>query len=241
MSHLKILAAQINPILGDLSGNTEKIIAAIQRAQKQKADLVVFSELALTGYPPEDLLLFHDFIPAVEEHLQKIINATTQIAVIVGLPRTNPNRFEKPLYNSAAIIDNQQLVDYADKILLPTYDVFDERRYFESGEEVKVWNFKGYEIGISICEDAWGHSESLKYVHYRRDPISDFKEKKIDLMINLSASPYSYNKFNQRINVFSQVVSKLNCPLLLCNQVGGQDSLIFDGRSFFLTQKGIEG
>lgn len=134
---MRILIAQINPIIGDLAGNSEQIIQGIHRSRSQGADLVVFPEMALSGYPPEDFILLPHFMEAVAERLEEIVHAASGIAVIVGLPRYNPYKLEKTLYNSAAFIQNQMLIDFADKILLPTYDVFDERRYFEPGKPSK--------------------------------------------------------------------------------------------------------
>lgn len=235
---MHILVAQINPRVGDLKGNTELIIQRIRQGKSQKADLVVFPELALSGYPPEDFVLLPHFMEAVSNHLHEIIQASDGIGVIVGLPRYNPQKHEKGLYNSAALIQNQKLIDYVDKILLPTYDVFDERRYFEPGEQVKIWNFNGFKIACTICEDIWQHSGLFQTI-YKRDPIIEFKEKKPDLMINISASPYSINKFNSRSKICINAARSLGCPIILCNQVGGNDSLIFDGYSLFADPRGL--
>jgi NAD+ synthase (glutamine-hydrolysing) len=231
---MKILAAQINPIIGDLKGNTQKIIAAIQRGKTQQVDVVLFPEMVLCGYPPEDFLLLPHFLDAIQAHLQEIIEATTGIAAIVGLPRYASHSTQAILYNSAAILENGKLVDYADKILLPTYDVFDERRYFEPGEEVKVWSFKGGKIAVTICEDIWQHSGILQTTYYQRDPVLELKKKNPTLLLNLSASPYSLDKFETRLNVCKRASQTLGCPLILCNQVGGNDSLIFDGCSLWV-------
>lgn len=236
---MKILAAQINPTIGDLSGNTQLIINGIMRGQRQKADLVLFPELSLSGYPPEDFILLPHFMESIACHLKKIIEATQDIAVIVGLPRYNPHKFEKILYNSAALIQNGQLIDFADKILLPTYDVFDERRYFEPGIEAKTWQLKGENIAVTICEDIWQHSGLLQCTQYKRDPILELKEKKPTLLLNLSASPYSTAKFERRVQVCQKAARTLSCPVILCNQVGGNDSLIFDGYSLFVNKEGL--
>ncbi len=229
---MKVLLAQINPTVGDIKGNTEKIIQAIKRGKEKRVDLVIFSELVLTGYPPQDFLFLPHFLDSLEEHLNQIIDATYSIAVILGLPRRNPHKKEKPLYNSAALLIDGKLIDYADKILLPTYDVFDERRYFEPGEVVKVWDFCGYKMGITICEDLWQHSGLLQLADYHRDPILELLAYQPTLLINISASPYSLAKFQTRLKVGLAAAKKLNCPLLLCNQVGANDSLIFDGYSY---------
>lgn len=235
---MKILLAQINPIVGDLKGNTEKILQYIEKGREKKADIVLFPELALTGYPPEDFLLLSDFIDAVNLQLQTIINASKNIAVIVGTPRKNPDETEKFLYNSAAIIYDGKLIGFRDKSLLPTYDVFDERRYFEPAKENNIWEFKGKRVAITICEDIWQHSSLLRETDYRYDPIKDFQKQKPDLVLNLSASPFNLAKFVERSKVCAAAASSLNCPFVLCNQVGGNDSLIFDGYSFYYNNRG---
>ncbi len=236
---MRILIAQMNPTIGDLKGNTEKILRSIENGRKQGVDLVVFPEMALTGYPAEDFVLLPNFMESVAKHLERIVQASKDIGVIVGLPRYNPSTLEKECFNSAAMIVDQSLVDYVDKMLLPTYDVFDERRYFEPGNGVKIWSFKGECLGITICEDLWQHSGLIKTTYYRRDPIDELKKHHPTCLINLSASPYSLNKFKDRMDVCSKVANTLQCPLVLCNQVGGNDSLIFDGYSLYVTPKGL--
>lgn len=236
---MRILVAQINPIIGDLAGNTERIIQAIQRGRSQGVDLVILPELALSGYPPEDFILLPHFIEAVDQRLQEIVQATDGIAAIVGLPRYNPYKLEKTLYNSAALIQNRELIDFVDKILLPTYDVFDERRYFEPGEHAKTWTVNGQKIGITICEDLWQHSGFLTSTSYRRDPILELKMQQCSCVVNISASPYSLDKFHTRLQVCLSAARSLSCPVILCNQVGGNDSLIFDGYSLYTNPSGL--
>lgn len=236
---MRILLAQINPIIGDIDGNTEKILLGIKEAYKARAELVVFPELCLTGYPPEDFLLMPHFIEAAERALQKIIQKCIGITAIIGTPRINYDRKEKGLFNSAAIVQNQTLMGYQDKILLPTYDVFDECRYFEPGSGARVWNIYGKSVAITICEDIWQHSELLNMTHYRRDPIKDLQPFYPDVLVNLSASPYSVGKLANRFKVGSLAASTVMCPLLLCNQVGGNDSLIYDGYSFCVDGAGL--
>jgi NAD+ synthase (glutamine-hydrolysing) len=230
---MKIAIAQLNPIIGDLEGNSKKIIKEIREAQHLGADLILFSELALTGYPPEDLLLLPHFIDAVGKKLDEIILATEGITAIVGLPRRSNLKTGKPLFNSAAIIENQSLIGFHDKILLPTYDVFDERRYFEPGQDIKTWVIKGERVAITICEEIWEHGKVDDRVSYIRDPIADLKEHQAELLLNLSASPYSFNKFSRRLEVCRRAALSLNCPVILCNQVGANDSLLFDGQSIY--------
>lgn len=235
---MKVLIAQINPIIGDLPGNRDKIIAAIQQGRERNAELVLFPELALTGYPPEDLLLLPHFLEQVEKELTEIIRATTGIIVVVGTPRKNPDKQEKFLYNSAAILRDGSLLGYYDKMLLPTYDVFDESRYFEPGVGAKVWNLNGVRVAVTICEDIWQHSDLVNWTVYRSDPIADLETLRVDLVLNLSASPYSLEKAERREAVVSKAAETLMTPVALCNQVGGNDSLIFDGYSAYCNADG---
>lgn len=230
---MKILAAQINPIIGDFLGNTKKIIDSLERARQNKADIVLFSELTLTGYPPQDLLLHDAFMEDVQKALEKVMAASHGLMVVVGLPRHNPNREEKPLYNSAAVLINGTLVGYYDKWLLPTYDVFDERRYFGEGKSLGIVEYKGKKIGVTICEDVWQPFES-----YPRDPIAELALLQPDFVLNLSASPYHYQKPDKRIKVCIEATRKLKCPMIMCCQVGGNDQLVFDGNSCFVDKNG---
>jgi NAD+ synthase (glutamine-hydrolysing) len=236
---MRIFAAQINPTIGDLQGNTQLILQMISRGKKQNADLILFPELALSGYPPEDFLLLPQFMEGIEKHLEEIVQASKGTIVVVGLPRRTPLQGEKILHNSAAIIQDQKLLGYVDKSLLPTYDVFDERRYFEPGEPSKVWSLNGEMIGITICEDLWQHSNFLNTTHYKRDPVLELKGLNPTLLLNLSASPYSLLKFRTRLKVCLKAAKTLGCPVILCNQVGGNDNLIFDGHSLAVNQDGL--
>ncbi len=235
---MKILLAQINPVIGALTPNANKMIQAIEQGKKRGADLVLFPELSLTGYPPQDLLLIPDFIEGVQTQLQNIIESTQDIIAIVGLPRLNPDQKEKPLFNSAAIIQNKKLLGFQDKSLLPTYDVFSERRYFEPASQIKTWCLKNKNIAITICEDIWQHSALLKEAIYRKNPVEELDKLKPDMILNLSASPFSLMKLSSRLKVCSHAARTLSCPLIYCNQVGGNDSLIFDGYSLYMNDQG---
>lgn len=236
---MKILIAQINPTIGALNSNTDKIIHAIEEGQKNKVDIVLFPELALSGYPPQDLLLLPHFIDAVEKNLEKIIEASSDIIVIVGLPRRNRDLKEKNLFNSAAIIQNKKLIGYQDKSLLPTYDVFTEKRYFEPATSCKIWNLNGKKVAITICEDIWQHGKVLTETIYRTNPIEELIPQAPELILNLSASPFNLGKLEKnRLKVCSKAAFSLKAPLILCNQVGGNDSLIFDGNSLYMNSQG---
>lgn len=233
---MKVLAAQINPIIGDISGNIHKILKAIDAAKASGCDLVITSELAVTGYPPEDFLLLHDFIQKTEDALLPLKEASKGIALIVGTVRRNDIKGEKPLHNSAAIFQDGKLLGWQDKILLPAYDVFDERRYFEPGSQSKTWEIGKHKVGITICEDIWGHNQSIPY---KQDPIDALSGQSLDLLINLSASPFHSEKIHSRMGVCQAAARTLKCPVILCNQVGGNDSLIFDGRSLLINAEGF--
>ena len=231
---MHIALAQLNPVIGELTKNQNRIVSAIQRAKEQKADLILFPELATTGYPPEDLVVQDHFCEAVEQSLQEIIRATQGIVAIVGTLRRDR---AGNLFNSAAVIEDGVLLGYHDKVLLPTYDVFDERRYFHPGGEPKIWLLNGKKVGITICEDIWQHGGAVN--RYRRDPISELATNPPDLLLNLSASPFSSGRVNLRLQLCQTVAETLKCPVALCNQVGGNDSLIFDGNSLVVNAKGI--
>ncbi len=235
---LRILVSQLNPTIGDLEGNTQKILQTLERARMQAIDVVLFPELTITGYPPEDLLLHPSFIDAVDRNLERIIHASYGLSAIVGLPRRNLQGQGKPLFNSAAIIEDGKLIGYQDKWLLPTYDVFDERRYFEPGTNMQVWNFKGKKTGIIICEDIWQHAGFVSGTRYPRDPVLELAPFKPDLLLNLSASPYQFQKPDVRVSVCAKAAKTLKCPVILCCQVGANDQLIFDGYSIYVDKEG---
>jgi len=235
---MKVLVAQINPTIGALTENTRKIIGVLDRARAQKVDLVLFPELTICGYPPEDLVLHSAFIDDMEKCLEEIIHASTEIISLVGLVRRNLQSGGKPLLNSVAIIQNGKLIGFQDKALLPTYDVFDERRYFEPGKSVYPWLLKGMNVGIIICEDIWQHSGYTGGTRYSMDPVLELKRYKIDLLLNLSASPYQFQKPYVRVNVCVKAANTLHCPVLLCCQVGANDQLVFDGYSIYVNEEG---
>jgi len=232
------MISQINPTIGDLQGNTAKILEGIEAARRTNAELVLFPELTISGYPPEDFLLLPHFIDAVEKQLDVIVKASTGISVVVGLPRNSHEHAEKYLFNSAAIINDGRLLGFHDKILLPTYDVFDERRYFDPGTDVRCWQLHGKKVAVVICEDQWRHAGCVETTRYNRDPIAELQSQSPDVLLNLSASPFSVTKFDKRLTVCSEAAKTLGCPVILCNQVGGNDSLIFDGYSIFVDRSG---
>lgn len=234
---MRIALCQINPTIGDLAGNSKQIVKALETARNANAEIALFPELTLCGYPPEDLLLHDDFIVACEKALEALLPHCQGIVALIGLPRKTSTGSEKPLYNSVAVIENGQLLGFYDKCLLPTYDVFDERRYFQPGKEVRLWELAGKKVALTICEDIWQHARELLWSSYE-DPLLKFQGHPPDLILNLSASPFSANKAHLRQEVCRKVARSLGCPVLLCNQVGANDSLIFDGHSIAISSSG---
>jgi len=235
---MKILVAQLNPTVGDLDENTDKILASMELARKKGADLVLCPELSICGYPPEDLVYHRDFIDKMELQLERIAKASQGLIVLVGLARRTVLEGEKHLHNSAAVIFDGKILGFQDKWLLPTYDVFDERRYFEPGHSTRVWEIGGKKIGIIICEDIWQHAGYVDYTRYARDPVLALKPLKPDVLLNLSASPYQFQKPDIRVNVCAKAAKTLNCPVILCCQVGANGQIIFDGYSVHVNEKG---
>jgi NAD+ synthase (glutamine-hydrolysing) len=237
---MRIQATQINLTVGDIEGNTRKVLEGLNRARKANVDVVLFPELTLLGYPPEDLLLDGRLIDALEKKLAEIAPATAGLFVAVGVARRASHGKEKFLHNSAAIFIDGALVGFKDKALLPEYDVFDERRFFEPQmvDGPAVYPYKGHRIGVTICEDAWQHAGILEYSHYSRDPIRELSEQKIDVLLNLSASPYHRQKRDTRVTVFMKSAKTLGCPVVMCSQVGANDQIVFDGHSLYINRKG---
>lgn len=237
---MKVMLAQLNPTVGAIEANAEKIIQGINLAKQQDVHLILFPELALSGYPPEDLLLRDSFIEENSRALERIIAATAGIAAVVGMPSWIDSK-KKSLANSAAIIDNGSLLGFQHKKLLPTYNVFEERRYFTpSQEKAKLWTIGEWRIGITLCEDIWGHSSFClpEAYYYCTDPVKELAVLKPDLVLNLSASPFDISKSAIRKQVCCRAAQTLGAPLLLCNQVGGNGALLFDGNSLLVDGSG---
>lgn len=234
---MKIAVAQLNYMIGDFDGNFQKIKNAIEEAITQNIDLILFSELAVCGYPPRDFLEFKHFIDQCELDIQKICAvAQDKIAVVVGAPSRNPKKEGKDLYNSAYFIAKGKIQYIAHKTLLPTYDVFDEYRYFEPNHDFNIVEYKNKRIAISICEDIWdtGAENPL----YKINPIAELAKHQPDILLNLSASPFNYNQAKKRIDVVRKNASQFNIPVFYCNCVGAQTELIFDGGSIVMNGNG---
>lgn len=233
---MKIALAQLNYHVGNFEANTHKIIAAIKEAQGNGADLVVFAELCICGYPSRDFLEFAEFIALCEESAKQIAAACQNIACIIGLPTVNSSPEGKDLYNSAYFIENGVVKAVVNKALLPNYDVFDEYRYFEPSDEFNCIEFKGHRIALTICEDLWNNIDNPLY---RIRPMDVLIKQGPDLMINIAASPFAVNHDQERMMVLSYNAQKYQLPLFYVNHVGAQTELIFDGGSMVYDAQGI--
>ncbi len=233
---MKIALLQLNPLVGDLKGNGDLIARAVRRVD---VDLAVTSELALLGYPPRDLLLNADFVQHSWDILKQLAMDLKGFSpVLVGLAEPNPGEVGRPLYNSAALLRNGQVERTFHKTLLPTYDVFDEDRYFEPACAPQILDIGNMELGISICEDIWNDRDFWKRRRYHTDPIEELVKAGARAVINLSASPFTVGKQAHREAMLSSIARKYEVPFLYVNQVGGNDELIFDGRSCFFDGRG---
>ncbi len=235
---MKIALAQTNPLIGDFSRNSEKIISIARQARAQGCDMVIFPELSLCGYPPQDLLERASFLVDHEAALQKLVSSISGIAVLCGALEPHTGESGKPLHNSAVLFENGKILFTTRKRLLPTYDVFDEARYFEPGGTSEVFLYKGQKLGISICEDIWNDKDSFAGKLYAAEPVTEMIEAGADLLINIAASPYHIGKHRLRLQTFSTLASANSVPLLYVNQTGAQDSLLFDGRSMAMDNEG---
>jgi NAD+ synthase (glutamine-hydrolysing) len=233
---MNIALAQLNYHIGNFEENTRKILEAIGKAKAAGADLVVFSELSVCGYPPRDFLEFEDFISKCYAAVDLIREAADTIGVIVGSPARNPRKKGKELFNAAWLLYEKEIKGVAHKTCLPNYDVFDEYRYFEPGFEWKVLPFKGKHIALTICEDIWNMGDNLLY---RACPMDQLIHQHPDLMINISASPFDYDHDDDRKEVVRQNVLKYGLPMYYCNAVGSQTELVFDGGSVVYDAQGV--
>ncbi len=235
---MRIGFGQINTTVGDLSGNREKILDAYHSLAAQGADLVVFPEMAICGYPPRDLLFKRRFVPDVEETLTEIAAATGGVPALVGYVETNPAANGRSFFNSVAWCENGEIRISARKCLLPTYDVFDEDRYFQPATAPATWRWRGLEVGLTVCEDIWSRPEAAFHHGYEFDPVGALAARGIDLLINVSASPWHCAKSRIRESFIADAARKCGCPAVYCNAVGGNDELIFDGRSLAVDRDG---
>ena len=239
---MKIAIAQLNPTIGDISGNSNLILEAAKKATVEGANLLLTPELSLIGYPPRDLLIDPSFIAAAGAQLQQLAQVLPpELAVVVGtiVPNTDGVKLGgKSLFNSAVLLQNGAVKQVFNKRLLPTYDVFDEDRYFEPGENSSYLTLGEVKIGVTICEDLWNNEEFWGKRSYAGDPISDLAKLGVDLVVNLSASPYSVGKRGVRSAMLQHSAIRCGIPIVYANQVGGNDDIIFDGSSFAVNRKG---
>ncbi len=241
-NNMKIAIAQINPTIGDLLLNAQKILEAAQRAASSGVRLLLTPELSLCGYPPRDLLLNPSFVEAMGITLQNLAqDLPPNLAVLVGTVEQNLNAHisgGKTLFNSMALLEDGKVKQIFHKRLLPTYDVFDERRYFEPGLQANYFTLDNIHIGVTICEDLWNDEQFWGKRSYAVNPIADLAILGVDLVVNLSASPYTVGKQQFRETMLRHSAVRFQQPIIYANQVGGNDDLIFDGRSFALNRQG---
>jgi NAD+ synthase (glutamine-hydrolysing) len=227
---MKIALAQIDPTIGDLPGNTQKHLDAIAAAKAEGAALVVFPELSILGYPPRDLLAKGRLIEDVADAIDEVTRACKGIAALVGFVRRTPGGQGRPLQNAAALLADGEIKHTHIKTLLPTYDVFDETRYFEPGDRLGCFELAGQTIGVSICEDLWD-AEALGVELYGDDPVGHLKGAGAEIIINMAGSPFQSGKAHLREELFARQAKRHDTPILYVNQVGGNDELVFDGSS----------
>lgn len=239
---MQIALAQLNYHVGNFNHNAEKIINTIQEAEKKGAELVIFSELSVCGYTPHDLLEQHDFIEKAQQTLHFIAKHCINTAAIVGVPMVNPSNKGKKLYNAACLLADGKVVEQRNKSLLPTYDIFDEYRYFEPNEDFSIIEFKGERIALTICEDLWDKQPSAymgaRGELYKKSPMPALMKQKPTLIINIAASPFSYNQGQVRKKVLVENACKYQLPIVYVNQMGANTELIFDGDSMALNAEG---
>ncbi|WP_320663835.1 NAD+ synthase [Prochlorococcus sp. MIT 1223] len=239
---MKVLLLQLNPLVGDLAGNSEKIIASYQQANEEGVDLILTPELSLWGYPPRDLLFDTHRLKEQKEILNymadKIRIDAPDCSLIVGIAEQSLDRLLPNLFNSLVLVANGKWEIVARKQLLPTYDVFDEKRYFRPFSHSSTINIKtlkrNWKLGLTICEDLWVEENLQGQRLQGANPIEQLKESKVDILINLSASPFSQSKKSLRQNLAAKASTNLKCPVIYLNQVGGNDELVFDGASFVM-------
>ncbi|MDI6740962.1 MAG: NAD+ synthase, partial [Candidatus Edwardsbacteria bacterium] len=238
---MKIVIAQLNPVVGDLAGNLAKVRQALEQTRTDNPDLIVFPELFLTGYPPKDLLERPSFLARVKAALDEAVKLSADFpaGILLGAPVQNGKHAGKGLYNSAVLIHKGAIVGAQHKSLLPGYDVFDEARYFDQANEIAPIEFKKEKLGVTVCEDAWNDPQLWGGRRiYSNDPVEKLVQKGATILINVSASPFETGKEEIRFNLISGHAARHRLPFVYVNQTGGNDELVFDGRSFAVDAKG---
>lgn len=235
---MKIALVQLNPVIGDFRRNSEAIRQWAERARAAGCSLAVFPELALSGYPPQDLLERPAFLADHDRALRQLLADISGIGVLLGAVTRHTGATGKPLHNSAILCENGAVLATLHKRLLPTYDVFDEARYFEAASRSPIVSYQGLSLGITICEDIWNDPALFPRPLYAADPVAELAAGGLDCLINLAASPFHQGKQHVRRAIFANLCRRHRLPLLYVNQVGGQDSLVFDGGSLAMDQQG---
>ena len=235
---MRVTIAQINTTNGDLSGNTDKIVKAIEKARSDASDLVVFPEVAIHGYTSQDWFQDRDIVLHALDPLDKIIPATEGITAVVGTIRPNTDNDGRRLFNSAAVISNGKLIGFADKMLLPEYDVFDDPRYFEPSEHRRIFTVNGTKLGVVVCEDFWNDKTFWRDRLYEHDPTDEVISMGADLIVSINASPYNKGKIKLRCDMVAHRAKLQKKPIVFVNLVGGNDGIIFDGASLIADEEG---
>jgi NAD+ synthase (glutamine-hydrolysing) len=229
---MRIALCQTNPTVGDLAGNAEGVVALARRAAEAGAELAVFPELCVTGYPPLDLLESPAFLEDTDAAVAWIAREVPQgIGVVIGAPVRNREGVGKPLFNAALLLEGGRAVAEVHKVLLPTYDVFDEYRYFEPGGACAPVTFRGLRLGLHVCEDMWNNEEHAEVHRYPRNPVAELAEQGVDLFVNVSASPFSIGKHQARNAIVGAIARRYGVPFVLVNQAGANTEILFDGDS----------
>ena len=239
---MKVVLAQLNFHIGNFSANITRCALEIKKAEEQGADLVIFPELAICGYPPQDLLEYSRFITECEQAVHQLAALSNHVSVLIGTPTVNPASSGKKLYNSACFLHEGKVKKYFHKTLLPTYDIFDEYRYFEPNRDFHILELKGHRIAVTICEDLWfdqpvdnAFSNSRLY---SVNPLDELVKERPDFIVNLAASPFSWLRQQVKMDIFRNNARKYGLPILYVNQVGAQTELIFEGGSLVVDRQG---
>jgi NAD+ synthase (glutamine-hydrolysing) len=235
---MKIFIGQLNPTVGALDSNAAAIERVYREGAAAGAEIVMVSELAVTGYPPRDLLDRETLLEATFATRDRLAAMTGDTALVFGCPTPNRDWCGKPLHNSAIVAQHGRILLEQHKTLLPTYDVFDELRYFEPAKSVRVVEINGRKVGVSICEDFWFDDERLGVKLYHGNPVDDLARQGAELLLNISASPFNAGKRAARYGLFSKIAQRYDVPLVYVNQVGGNDELLFDGTSIVINARG---
>ena len=235
---MRVTIAQINTTNGDYEGNVARILSAIEQAKKDASDLIVFPEVTIQGYTSLDWFLDPDVVRTALDPLNKIIEATEGLTAIVGTVRPSDQATGRKLYNSAAVISDRKLLGFADKTLLPEYDVFDDPRYFEPGRERKLFNLDDCKLGVTVCEDFWNDKTFWKQRLYANDPADELIQMGANLLVSLNASPFNKGKLGRRCEMVSHRAKAAGLPIVFVNLVGGNDGVIFDGSSIVADRNG---